>query len=731
MTISVWRYSHLALALSSFLLIVLASITGIILAFEPVSLKMSPYKVDRFQEITLAEALPAIKSNFEEITELTVDANQFVTVKGIDLKGEDVTVYVDSRTGKTLGIPAKQSEFFQWVTALHRSLFLHEAGRFFIGLTTFLLLLISLSGIILIIQRQRGIKRFFTKIVKESFAQYYHVTLGRLLLIPILIITISGTYLSLARFKLIPEEKIVEQKIDFDQLKETPKRKLKDIDIFKKTHLADVSSIEFPFSVDVEDYYTLKLKDRELTINQVTGDILTEVLYPTTVILTELSLDLHTGRTNIIWAIVLAIACCNILFFIYSGFAITLKRISGKVKNKYKKEDCEYIILVGSENGSTFRFAKVIYQALLKNGKKCYLTELNNYTVFPKAEQLIVITATYGLGDPPTNSGKFIDLLKKYPQPQKVQFSVVGMGSKAYPDFCKYAYEVNNAIAVQHWAEPLVEIHTVDDKSPSEFMQWISLWEQKTEIPLEVNANQFQVRRRLSELTVTAKTAVTGREGSFLISLKPKHRLKVTSGDLLAVYPANDHRERLYSIGCVHKQLQLSIKLHEQGLGSNYLHQLKIGDTIKASVNVNRHFHMPTKANTVIMIANGTGIAPFLGMIDQNTKKVSCQLYCGFKSSASFELYQEALQQNLADHKLESLKVAYSREGNRQYVNNLVARDQEKIAKAMNEDGVIMICGSLAMQKDVIELLNTVFESSGNEKVSYYQSHGRILMDCY
>jgi sulfite reductase (NADPH) flavoprotein alpha-component len=731
MTISVWRYSHLVLALSSFLLIALASITGIILAFEPVSLKTLPYKVDNFSQITLAETLPVLKNNFEEITDLTVDHNQFVIVKGINADGDDVTVYVNARTGKTLGVPEKQSEFFQWVTSFHRSLFLNELGRFFIGLTAFLLLLITVSGIALIIQRQRGIKRFFTKIIRENFFQYYHVTLGRILLIPILIITISGTYLSLVRFKIIPEHK-VSSKVDFDSIKSGPEKKLVDFAIFKNTHLAEVNHIEFPFSEDVEDYYTLKLKDRELTVNQITGAVLTEALYPTTVLLTELSLDLHTGRTNMIWAIVLAIASCNILFFIYSGFAITLKRRSGVTKNKYKKEDCNYIILVGSENGSTFHFAKAVYQQLIKAGEKCFITELNNYTVYPKAEHLIVFTATYGLGDAPTNAGKLMELLKRNPQPNKVDFSVVGFGSKSYPDFCKYAYEVNNALSLQEWATSLIEIHTINDRSPEEFGQWVALWSQKTEIPLTILPKLFAGKsKRMHKLVVVAKTTVTHEEGSFLIHLKAKRSLRFTSGDLLAIYPANDHRERLYSIGKVDKNLQLSVKLHKNGLGSNYIYDLQPGQTIRAAIDINPHFHFPKTTSTVIMIANGTGIAPFLGMIDENLGKINTHLYCGFRDSSSFELYKNDIHKNLEEKKLSSLNLSYSREGNKQYVSDLVLLDKEIIGTAMQQDGVIMICGSLAMQKDIIELLEVIFKESGNQEVSYYQSHNRILMDCY
>ncbi|MBX2923228.1 MAG: PepSY domain-containing protein [Chitinophagaceae bacterium] len=731
MTISVWRYSHLALALSSFLLLLLASVTGIILAFEPVSVKMLPYKADNFDHIRLSETIPALKENFEEITSIAVDVNQFVVVEGIDNEGEAVSVYVDPRTGKAIGIPEKKSAFFQWVTSFHRSLFLNEIGRFFIGLTAFLLLLITVSGIVLIIQRQKGLKRFFTKIVRDNFYQYYHVQLGRLLLIPVLLIALTGTYLSLVRFKIIPDHK-VSQNVDFDSIKEEPKKELSEFDIFKNTPLSEVRLVEFPFSEDVEDYYTLKLKKRELTVNQVTGDILSEAAYPVSFLLTELSLDLHTGRTNSIWAVILALASANILFFIYSGFAITLKRRSGYVKNKYKKQDCSYIILVGSENGTTYRFAKVLYQALLKAGQKAFVTELNNYSVFPKAKHMIVLTATYGLGDPPSNAAKFTRLLEKMPQAHPVHFSVLGFGSKSYPDFCKFAFDVNQAVSVQEWAVPFLEVHTINDKSPEEFGQWMDLLSQKIDLPLSFSADALAVKpKRLHQLTVVDKTAITEEDGSFFISMKPKRSIRFTSGDLLAIYPADDHRERLYSIAKVDGNIQLSIKLHKHGLGSGFLYSLSSGQVIKAGIDINPHFHFPKKAPTVFMICNGTGIAPFLGMINDNHKKTDCYLYCGFRGSCSFKLYQDSVNEGLQAQKLKALRLAYSREGNRQYVNDLIAHDQELIARAMNDGAVIMICGSLVMQKDVLEILDAAFKKINHKEVSYYQSHNKILMDCY
>jgi len=731
MTISIWRYSHLVLAVSSFIFITLASVTGIILSFKPVTEKVQPYRAKNFNQLTLAEAIPNLKKSFTDVSEVTIDANQFVVVNGTDLNDESGHFYVDPRTGKILVKVGKEREFFKWVTSFHRSLFLHETGRIFVGLTAFLLFLIATTGTILIIQRQQSFKRFFAKIVRDNFFQYYHVLLGRLLLIPILIITLTGSVLSLSRFGIIKEQKIT-HKVDFDAIKSSPQKKLSEIELFKNTKLADVQSLEFPFSEDVEDYFTIKLKDRELTLNQVTGDVLTEHPYAMATLLHNLSMDLHTGRGSAVWAIILAIASLNILFFIYSGFAITLKRRANRIKNKFKFDQAEFVILVGSENGTTFRFANVICQQLLEGGKSVFMAELNDYKIFPRAKHIIVFTATYGLGDAPTNASKFFKLLEKHQQNNKIYFSVVAFGSHAYPDFCKFGFEVNNRLAQQTWAKALTEIHTVNDRSPDDFSLWANVWSQSTDVPLNISPKLLVSKpTRQQHFTVVNKTVSVTTETSFIIRLRQKRNRKFSSGDLLAIYPANDHRERLYSIGKVGKDVQLSVKLHEGGLGSGFLHQLEVGQSLFANITPNPHFHFPSKAKTIVMVSNGTGIAPFLGMIDQNVKARKIHLYCGFRTQASFELYQNAIQTNLETQKLTALQVAYSREGEKQYVKDLLHQDSVFIFDTLKHGGVMMLCGSLSMQNDVIEELNAMCKAHDAEEMSFYQSHGQMLMDCY
>lgn len=728
MTLSFWRYAHLALALFSALFLILASITGVILAVDAVQEKTLGYRVENFNAITLGETLPVLRKTYPEITELNVDHNQFVTLEGIDQKDNDVNAYIDPRTGKTLGNPIKKSEFINWTTALHRSLFLKETGRFIVGFVSFLLALISISGFILVLKRQRSIRSLFAKIVKENFAQYYHVFLGRLSLIPILVLALSGTYLTLEKFHFFMPKTDAEAKTEV--AKTNPVQQKNKSSIFKNMLLADVQKIEFPFSDEPEDFYIITLNDREIEVNQITGAVVNEKLLPKTSQLSDLSLDLHTGRANAFWAILLGIASINILFFVYSGFAMTLKRRASRIKNKFKAEESKFILLVGSENGSSLRFANAVHKQLLAQGQKVFFAELNNYSIYPKAEQLVIFTSTHGLGDAPSNATKFVSLLNQTPQQQKIKVSVVGFGSKSYPDFCGFAHEIDAELAKQNWAERILELQTVNDKSAEEFVDWVKLWSKKTGIELSATPSLYnQVPKGMQKLEVLDKTAVSDTEHSFLLTLRTK--AKFSSGDLLAIYPANDNRERLYSIGNHSGNIQLVIKLHPHGLGSGYLNNLKKGDFFRGRILENGAFHFPKTASKVAFISNGTGIAPFLGMLEQNRQKTETHLYCGFRTETETVVgYKKFAGEMIQKQQLQSFHLALSREADPHYVMDLIQRDAAFFLDLLQKGGVIMICGSLAMQKDVETILGELLAETSSSILDY-KTKGQILTDCY
>ena len=732
MTASVWRLSHLILAIFSFLFILMASITGAILSFDPINEKALPYKVDNFDQITLAQSIPNLQKQYDEILELSIDHNQFVSIDGFDEEGNDIKKIIDPTTGTILGEPIVKSEFIQWVTSLHRSLFLHETGRFIIGFVSFLLLLITVSGTVLIVKRQQGVKNFFAKITKDYFAQYYHVVAGRLLLLPILIISLTGTYLFMLRFEMISTPEVNQTEIAINENQMNDPMEVSKFPAFQSIYLKDIEKVEFPFDTDPSEFYKIKYVDKEILVDQYSGNIVAENLYPKSKVLETWSLNLHTGKTNAVWAIILGIASVNILFFIWSGFVITFKRTRTKVaKNKVKATEAECIILVGSEGGTTLGFANAIHDQLLSQGKLSYLVSMNEYQVFPNAKHLLVLTSTYGIGDAPTNAKKFENLLHKFPQNQNVKVAVVGFGSRAYTEFCGYAIRVSNWLKETTWAKELIVLKTINDRSPEEFTSWVKEINQELETNLSITpANYVGKKPKVKSFKVLNKTSVSGNDTTFRVIFETKQ--KYQSGDLLAIYPDNDYKERLYSIGKVNGKLQLVVKLHEMGLGSQFLYNLKPNEQINARLVKNKSFHVPKKAKEIILIANGTGIAPFLGMISENTDLKKMQLYAGFRfSNHATQSYQKFAEEQLLNKKLTSVQFAFSREVNKQYVMDLLKNNAKQIANALENNATIMVCGSLAMQCDVELVLEEITQMHLKKSFDYYKNNNQFLTDCY
>ncbi|XP_033905906.1 NADPH--cytochrome P450 reductase-like isoform X2 [Acipenser ruthenus] len=129
-------------------------------------------------------------------------------------------------------------------------------------------------------------------------------------------------------------------------------------------------------------------------------------------------------------------------------------------------------------------------------------------------------------------------------------------------------------------------------------------------------------------------------------------------------------------------------------------------------------FRLPFKASTpVIMIGPGTGIAPFVGFIQerawlkQQGKEVGeTVLYYGCRHRNEDFLYQEELEQFEKDGVLTQLNVAFSRDqAEKVYVQHLLKKNKENLWKLIHTDNAhIYICGDARnMARDV---QNTFYE---------------------
>ena len=734
MTVTIWRYSHFALAVSSALFILLATVTGAVLAFEPIQNKLQAFTVPGAQELTLAQVIDTLGRQYDEVLEIAADANQSYQVSVISMdESLNGDFYINPFNGQKIAEIPPKHPLFEFMTNLHRSLFLKTTGRIFVGITAFFLLLLALTGSILLIKRQKGIRNFFGRIVKEDVWQYYHVVTGRWMLIPILIIAFTGVYLSLLRFSIIPEaESVLVRRTD--NLASEPALAFSEFDIFQEVKLADLRKLEFPFSPDVEDVFILSLQDRQLKINQKTGDIVEELRYPLINIFSDWNFNLHTGTGSILWSLILFVASLNLLFFLYSGLTISYKRLRFRITNKFSPEESEILILVGSENGSTRRFGKVLQTALQKAGQKVYLDELNHYRVYERLRQLVILTSTYGDGDPPANATQFVQLLQQQPPPRPMAYSVVGFGSLAYPNFCQFAIDVDTQLREQDAFQPIGDKpFLIHNRSYPSFKTWAEKWSEQLGLRLDLPAQLHPHKVKLHDFEIIGKrTENDGYTNTFILSLRSKTS-RFQSGDLLGVVPPADPVERWYSIAAIPKNnILLAIRRHDLGVCSTYLDELKVGDSLKASIKKNADFHFPDQGKPVILIANGTGIAPYLGMIQRNKGDSPIHLYWGGRTTTSWELYRDWIGRAISNGSLSSFQTAFSREDTAfKYVQDLIRKDGSIIARQLENGASLMICGSILMQNGVLAVLEDISLSHLGIHLNQFQQNGQILMDCY
>ena len=726
---SVWRYSHFFLALVSALFLILASITGAILTFEPISNISSSFYTENINSIQLSETIMILQDNYKEILELEVTTEDFIKASLINLDGESEIIYVDPFTGNKLGDVESQSPFFSFITNLHRSLFLKSIGRIFVGIVSLLLCFIAITGVFLLAQQQGGFKKWFAKAQHSTFVQKYHVILGRWFLIPIIILAATGTFLSAERFSLLPNDRI-NHDLEKSLINEVKKEPISEFLLFKRLSLNQVRKLTFPFSKDSNDYFELALENKELLVHQYTGQVLSEKGYPFVELASRLSLKIHTGQGNIMWSIILLLASLSLLFFIFSGFVMSLKRLR---KNNIfipesKENEAEYVILVGSETGKTFSFAKHFYNGLKNIGNKVLLSNLNEYTTFKSAKVLIIFTSTYGDGEAPSSARKFELLFKTIQTKSNLNFCVVGFGSLFYPKYCNFAIKIDELLQENISFKRMLPLVKINDQSEVAFIDWVKKWNYKTGMDLKVLlSHQIKKYKSEQQFNVIDKTPLN-IDNTNLLRLRPKTKCKFQSGDLLNIIPPGEEIIRKYSIARIDNDILLSVKWHPKGICSTYLSTLKENDEISASIEKNINFRFPKKANSVWLIANGTGIAPFLGMIYKNSK-APLKLLWGGRTEASFKYYSNKLVNEPLNFK--NFYLAFSQEKDKAYVQDILIKQKQEVVETIKEGGVFMLCGSMAMQNDVLQTLEKISNDELQQPLSNLENSGQLLMDCY
>lgn len=272
---------------------------------------------------------------------------------------------------------------------------------------------------------------------------------------------------------------------------------------------------------------------------------------------------------------------------------------------------------------------------------------------------------------------------------------------------------------------PLFKINNQDFTS---FKNWKNKWGHLNSLHLEINENNLLEKYAETIFNVCNRTKIN-MDSTFLISLKPNNSIQFSSGDLLAITPKGETQKRLYSIAKIDGNALLSVKKHDFGGCSNYLHTLHKNDRIQGRIQRNENFRFPENAKDVVLIANGTGIAPFLGMIQKN-KDVHIHLFWGGRTKKSLAIYHKYIIAALNNKTLTSFHAAYSQE-QKEYVQDLLVNQTALITNILKNKGVVLICGSLKMQLAVENVLHRIASQELDIGIKELKENKQIKTDCY
>ncbi|WP_016778350.1 diflavin oxidoreductase [Anaerophaga thermohalophila] len=279
---------------------------------------------------------------------------------------------------------------------------------------------------------------------------------------------------------------------------------------------------------------------------------------------------------------------------------------------------------------------------------------------------------------------------------------------------------------------------------------------------LEITTLHRESIKRYAEATKNVKLkSLSENEVKITEYLKNKDML-----DLITDFPARlspeeiinipeEMRPRHYSVassqcktpGELHltvKQIGYSNKKRTYyGACSTYLTSwLKTGSEVQFKLAPNENFRLPSGSGIpVIMIAAGTGIAPFISFLHHRsvTNATKNWLIFGEKTRKSDFLYKNQLIEFERKGFLRHLDLAFSRDNKpKQYVQDKIIEKSTLLSEWIENGAHIYVCGSIKMGQGIKETLNQLplSEIIPNKKkpsnlIDYLRYKGQYFEDLY
>ncbi len=208
-------------------------------------------------------------------------------------------------------------------------------------------------------------------------------------------------------------------------------------------------------------------------------------------------------------------------------------------------------ILFGSQTGTAEMLSKKVAKALKAQNCKPKVVDMSDFSLddLAAAERVLLLTSTYGEGDPPDNAEALHSALMtdSAPSLKGLSFSVFGLGDSNYPDFCQCSREFDTRLEAlggqriapmleadgdadepfAEWVKSLDGVLGTSGGSPAGSVDLVGLDEDDTE-PMYSKKNPFEAK--------LLKTENLNKEGSS----KATHHIEISLADSDLAYEVGD-----------------------------------------------------------------------------------------------------------------------------------------------------------------------------------------------
>lgn len=339
--------------------------------------------------------------------------------------------------------------------------------------------------------------------------------------------------------------------------------------------------------------------------------------------------------------------------------------------------------------------------------------------------------------------------------------SMKGFGTPFYPGDSFGVYTTNSRLFVDKFLKKVHfdGTHAVEVNGKTKLLKeaLVNDFEITVVTPLVVKKYAKLVKNdALNELVNSEEKLNEFCENHDVLDLITRFPVNISPGDLLSVL--RKLTSRLYSVASsplvYPDELHLTAGVVEydlndrnhKGVCSVYLDErVEKGDSVPVFREPNEKFRLPEDNNApVIMIATGTGIAPFRGFLQEREHKGAKGknwLFFGGRHSDGDFLYGEEMNYFHQSGLLTKMDLAFSRDqSEKKYVQHALLENSSEFFKWVDREGaIIYLCGNKrTMGEDVKKTISKIVAAEGgfsraqaDEYMQRLIKEHRLLSDLY